>query len=56
MGKNHCSSCNKDITNDSGSVTFQCPGCGKFEIIRCSHCRKIVAQYKCPECGFVGPN
>jgi hypothetical protein len=56
MVKNHCSSCKVDIANDVGSVRFPCPGCGKTEIIRCSKCRKIVAQYKCPECGFVGPN
>jgi len=33
-----------------------CPKCGKYQIIRCKHCREIVAKYKCPECGFVGPN
>ncbi len=54
--KKYCISCKKDIANDTGSVLFMCPSCGKFEIVRCSHCRSIVAQYKCPECGFVGPN
>lgn len=51
-----CNSCNKDITNDKGSAIFMCPSCGKYEIVRCASCRQIVAQYKCPECGFVGPN
>jgi Zn-ribbon RNA-binding protein len=51
-----CISCKKDITNDNGSVKFMCPGCGKYEIIRCTKCRQIVAKYTCPECGFIGPN
>lgn len=56
MEKKKCVSCKKDITNDSGSAVFMCPGCGKVEIARCKHCREIVAKYKCPECGFEGPN
>jgi len=51
-----CISCSKRITNVVGSVKFKCPKCSKFEIIRCAHCRKIVAKYKCPECSFEGPN
>jgi len=51
-----CSSCKKRITNESGSVRFKCPKCGKAEIVRCKHCRETVVKYKCPECGFVGPN
>ena len=51
-----CSSCKKDITNDVGSVKFKCPSCGKTEIVRCQKCRKIAANYKCAECGFIGPN
>ncbi|MBW3003842.1 RNA-binding protein [Candidatus Woesearchaeota archaeon] len=51
-----CSSCKKNVTNDVGSVTFKCPRCGKADITRCKHCREIVARYKCPECGFEGPN
>jgi hypothetical protein len=39
-----------------GVVKFLCPKCSKPEIIRCKHCREIVAKYKCPECGFEGPN
>jgi predicted RNA-binding Zn-ribbon protein involved in translation (DUF1610 family) len=51
-----CLSCKKQVTNEAGSVKFMCPNCGKYEIVRCNHCRKIAAKYKCPECGFEGPN
>jgi len=51
-----CISCNIKITNDNNSTRFMCPKCGKYEIIRCGHCRSIVAKYSCPECGFTGPN
>jgi Zn-ribbon RNA-binding protein len=51
-----CSSCKKDITNDIGSVKFNCPGCSKTEIIRCKSCRQLATKYTCHECGFVGPN
>ena len=51
-----CMSCKKQVTNETGSVKFMCPNCGKYEIVRCNHCRKIAAKYKCPECGFEGPN
>lgn len=51
-----CTSCKKKITNAAGTVKFKCPKCGKSDIIRCGHCREIVAKYKCPECGFEGPN
>jgi LSD1 subclass zinc finger protein len=51
-----CSSCKKKITNLQGTTRFKCPSCGKTEIIRCGHCRTIVAKYKCIECGFTGPN
>ncbi len=54
--KQVCNSCKIEIANNVGCVTFPCPKCGKYEIIRCKHCREIVAKYKCPECGFVGPN
>ncbi|MBN2142832.1 DUF1610 domain-containing protein [Candidatus Woesearchaeota archaeon] len=52
----HCTSCNTSVVNESGAVKFKCPGCGKYEIIRCANCRKIVTKYKCPSCGFEGPN
>ena len=51
-----CSSCNVNTANDAGAVRFLCPNCGKYEIIRCSPCRKNVTKYKCPECQFEGPN
>ncbi len=54
--KNICISCKKPLTNDIGSVSFPCPNCGKYIIKRCKNCREIVAKYKCPECGFEGPN
>lgn len=50
-----CMSCKKNIAN-VGGATFKCPECGKFDIIRCTHCRKIAAKYKCAVCGFEGPN
>ncbi|MBN1792644.1 DUF1610 domain-containing protein [Candidatus Woesearchaeota archaeon] len=52
----HCLSCNTSVVNESGAVKFMCPACGKYQIIRCSNCRKIVTKYKCPSCGFEGPN
>lgn len=51
-----CLSCGRSITNDPGNAQFKCPQCSKFQIVRCLHCRKIAAQYNCPECGFEGPN
>ena len=51
----NCSSCKKNNVNMTQATIFKCPKCGKGEIIRCGHCRKIAAEYKCPECGFVGP-
>lgn len=51
-----CISCNTSVVNDVGSVKFLCPNCGQYTIIRCSNCRKTVAKYKCPVCGFEGPN
>ncbi len=54
--KPKCLSFNKPITNDRGSVQFDCPSCGKYKIVRSSQARKTVAKYKCPNCGFEGPN
>lgn len=56
MTKHVCTSCKKDISNDTGNVNFNCPSCGKTQITRCRHCREIAAKYKCVECGFEGPN
>ena len=51
-----CDACNVSLVNDTGAVKFPCPNCGKSVITRCSKCRKIVAKYRCPLCGFEGPN
>jgi len=51
-----CISSNVSVVNDNGAVKFPCPSCGKYTIVRCSNCRKIVTKYKCPVCGFEGPN
>ena len=50
-----CTSCNKDVANLSGVVTFKCPNCGEEEIVRCPHCRKIATKYRCKKCEFEGP-
>jgi len=55
-GKKFCSTCRKDITNDTGSVIFNCPACDKEEIVRCKNCREIGARYTCNKCEFSGPN
>jgi LSD1 subclass zinc finger protein len=51
-----CISCKKKIANLKGAARFKCPQCLKATIVRCAHCRQTVIKYKCPECGFVGPN
>lgn len=56
MGAPHCISCKKQIVNQQASTVFDCPSCGNAPIIRCGHCRTIVAKYTCPQCGFTGPN
>jgi Zn-ribbon RNA-binding protein len=56
MVTNKCITCKVSLANNKGAVKFLCPGCGKYEITRCGHCREIVAKYKCPECSFEGPN
>ncbi|MBI1970826.1 RNA-binding protein [Candidatus Woesearchaeota archaeon] len=51
-----CSSCKKRVSAKVGTTTFSCPQCGKHTIVRCGSCRRIVAKYSCPGCGFEGPN
>jgi hypothetical protein len=51
-----CITCKQPITGQAGAAKFKCPKCGKYEIIRCAHCREIAAKYQCPECKFEGPN
>ena len=54
--QNRCVSTGRDISNDSGSVTFKCPNCGIGEIIRSQQSRRLASKYKCANCGFEGPN
>ncbi|MCC7574179.1 DUF1610 domain-containing protein [Candidatus Woesearchaeota archaeon] len=56
MVEKKCLSLNISVTNDRGSVSFMCPNCGDYEIVRSSKARKIASKYTCPKCGFVGPN
>ncbi len=51
-----CTSLKKQITNLDGTARFPCPKCTKTVIVRSKESRKIAAKYKCPNCGFVGPN
>ncbi|MBI3032646.1 DUF1610 domain-containing protein [Candidatus Woesearchaeota archaeon] len=51
-----CVSTGQKIANDIGSVTFKCPQCGDYEIVRSEYARVIAAPYKCPKCSFEGPN
>lgn len=51
-----CSSCKKNVANSQGTAVFKCPSCGKEDVVRCMHCRKIAAKYTCPSCSFEGPN
>lgn len=55
MDKKVCISCNKEVSN-IGATIFNCPNCGKYEIVRCKHCKEIVAKYICKSCNFTGPN
>jgi predicted RNA-binding Zn-ribbon protein involved in translation (DUF1610 family) len=45
-----------NITNDKGSVIFDCPKCNKQKIVRSFNDRQTSVKYVCPECGFRGPN
>lgn len=47
---------NEGITNEKGVTRFKCPNCGKTEIVRTPHQRRIAVRYKCNNCGFSGPN
>lgn len=51
-----CLSCKRKIENIKGSAVFECPSCGKYEIVRCRRCRKAAVKYRCPNCRFEGPN
>ncbi|MBU0456708.1 MAG: zinc finger domain-containing protein [Nanoarchaeota archaeon] len=51
-----CISTKKRIDNDSGAVSFKCPNCGNYEIVRSSYARENAIKYTCPSCDFTGPN
>ncbi len=51
-----CVSMGTDISNDGGSVQFKCPSCGDATIVRSREARRLASKYKCPVCGFEGPN
>lgn len=42
--------------SEPGSVSFLCPSCMKYKIVRDIHEKRMAARYKCPNCGFEGPN
>ncbi len=44
------------VTNEKGVTRFKCPNCGKAEIVRTKHQRRIAVKYKCKNCSFSGPN
>jgi len=50
----YCTSCGTGLV-EIGYTVFKCPNCGKATIARCRRCRNQSVEYKCPECGFVGP-
>ena len=50
-----CNSCKK-IISEGGAVSFKCPNCNDYQIVRCRHCREIAARYVCLLCSFSGPN
>ena len=50
-----CTNCGINIESENVWVGFPCPKCGKGKILRCDRCRKLENQYKCEDCGFVGP-
>ncbi len=54
MVEKKCVSTKQNISNDVGSVTFPCPGCGE-SITRSKRARQNVVAYKCVKCEFVGP-
>jgi len=47
---------NQGVTNEKGVTRFKCPNCGKTEIVRTKHQRRIAVKYKCKSCDFSGPN
>lgn len=56
MSDKMCISTKIKVANDHGSVSFKCPQCQKYEIVRSSSARINATVYECPNCGFKGPN
>lgn len=50
-----CTSCGVKLDTQQNWVEFECPSCGKENIMRCERCRKIVNPYECGSCNFRGP-
>ncbi|OYT42740.1 MAG: RNA-binding protein [Candidatus Aenigmarchaeota archaeon ex4484_224] len=50
-----CISCGTHVLTKKYFSAFKCPNCGKEWIVRCSTCKALSREYKCPSCGFVGP-
>ncbi|MCP8310525.1 MAG: zinc finger domain-containing protein [Candidatus Methylarchaceae archaeon HK02M1] len=50
-----CTSCNRPIAPGEKAVKFYCLNCGQVVIWRCEKCRKFSRDYKCINCGFIGP-
>ena len=50
-----CSTCKVNILAKENFVRFNCPACGKVEIVRCNTCKSLSNKYTCENCGFVGP-
>jgi predicted RNA-binding Zn-ribbon protein involved in translation (DUF1610 family) len=50
-----CTSCNRPIMPGENAVKFFCPNCGQVLIWRCEKDRKFSREYKCINCGFIGP-
>jgi len=44
------------VANEKGVTRFNCPNCGKPEIVRTKHQKRIAVRYTCKYCGFSGPN
>jgi len=55
LKKIECTSCKRNVIGEKNYVKFECPNCGKKEIVRCERCKKLSVPYTCSECGFEGP-
>lgn len=55
MEKIICSTCGNHVMSKNNFVQFECPDCGKSNIVRCKTCKDLGNKYQCKECEFVGP-